>query len=402
MTPVAEEEQMMGQDSEEDAGDIRSFKYCHLARIYIYQIYLRRFLMTHTGRKAGLEEVKALEEGGRSEAILRMLATKSSVFHEADIDASGFWKNIGNSPSGGSCCKYLVELFDGSGYGDQSGGHLEELGDLAQESTEWLGNLPTRHVPDGSNRWDTSLEDILAPHIIDLLVEKAQYHYGLKRMAPEELEKPPPKVIRGPDAPLSPSPVPSELFIGDQSPVPMPDYAEYGYLIHVWSAAPEGVHWAWKARREEAKGLEGGNRSEAALRDLVTKASEAEKDDWRMIRQHIENIFETGYELSDEDIDTLLPLAFGRILGIGPPEGLVTRIWADYLRRLAMKVNMEAASCIQGILYDLRSPSFANDVIWSKISKGFTILFGPEHRLDGWGNGWSLLMRTFIRRTIKD
>ncbi|KAK4060023.1 uncharacterized protein Triagg1_10924 [Trichoderma aggressivum f. europaeum] len=183
---------------------------------------------------------------------------------------------------------------------------------------------------------------------------------GSKRVAEEELETPPAKVIRGPDASRTPSPVPSGDFVGDPGPDPIPDYAEYEDLMKVWSAAPAGVHWAWKAKLEDAKGLEEGNRSEAALRDLLAKASEAEDADWRVVFQQVKDAFEKGQAVSDQVIDTQLALAFGRIMGICPPEGPVTNVWGNYFRRAAGKVNRGAAFCIGEILSNLQRPDTTN------------------------------------------
>lgn len=225
--------------------------------------------------------------------------------------------------------------------------------------------VPTKLVfPHG---WDLSLEDFAPSHILDLFIEKYRYQYdrverdgfagalgdakftidrnlmwmpeGMKRMAPDELEKPPRKVIRAPDASRSPSPLPLDYDVEqyvaspEPGPEPTPDHPEYEDMVQTWSAVPDGAHWSWKATLEEVKTLAEVNRSETILRGLVTKASEAEKDDWKMLRQKVRDIFEHGQEVSEDDMNTNIPLAFGRQLGLHHPEGPVANAWRNHFMR---------------------------------------------------------------------
>ncbi|KAL7935193.1 hypothetical protein V8C35DRAFT_333784 [Trichoderma chlorosporum] len=242
-------------------------------------------------------------------------------------------------------------------------------------------------------KWDICLEDILPAHTLDILHEKARYHYdrlerlghvavlgdselmvdrdlnwmptNMKRMAPEDLEQRPRKVIRGPDAPRSPSPTLSTdgfVQFEEEEPAPVPDYPEYEEIAQALSAAPDTVHWAWKEGLEDVKALEEGNRPEAKLKELVTKAAVAAKDDWRTIRKKVEKVLKDGEALTKAEVDAELPLAFGRLLGIRPPEGPYPEeigLW-NHFRKPARAVDLAVATHIGDILDYCGKPS-AND-----------------------------------------
>ncbi|KAF3067896.1 hypothetical protein CFAM422_008563 [Trichoderma lentiforme] len=242
---------------------------------------------------------------------------------------------------------------------------------------------PTKlKIPDG---WDREMDDKLPSHEVDAKVEELQYHYdrceaqglltiardaefyvdrsfrwmprGMKRMAPEELAKPPRKVIRGPDAPRRPSPVAPDWYFGGLVPMQEPgkevilDYPEYEDLVKTWSASiPDGAHWAWKAGLEEIKGLEEGSRSEATLRTLVTKAFLSEQRDWNLVQQKVTQFLDGDRAVTLHEVEAVLPLAFGRILGIRPPDYSAGDVWLNCLQPQATEVNRAAVRRIEAIL----------------------------------------------------
>ncbi|KAL7952973.1 hypothetical protein V8C34DRAFT_298138 [Trichoderma compactum] len=134
---------------------------------------------------------------------------------------------------------------------------------------------------------------------------------------------------------VSPSLVASDWNLGETVPTQepatelIPDHPEYEDLVRTWPAVPDGAHWAWEAGLEKIKALEEGRRSAAVLRPLVTKAYEAKKNDWRLVRQKMTQVLKEDGALTLYEMDIVLPLAFGRILGIRLPEDLAGDIWSD-------------------------------------------------------------------------
>lgn len=253
---------------------------------------------------------------------------------------------------------------------------------------------PTAAMNIGISALDYNLEDWLPPHVLSRITQMHRTHYEklvemgyvsvngdnemrvghnllwtpkeMKPLGPEDFRKAPPKVIYGPMAARR-SVTPSEwdfdsASVASPPPEPTFDYPNYNGLLAAWSRVPARAHWAWKEGLEQLKSLAEGNRPEMELRKLVTAAIDAEERDYEILNQRLWAMLEMT-PLSDNDLFTVLPMAFGRWLGFPPPTVYVSDLWEEYFIPLGVEQNVPAVFYVSTILNHLRNAKYSPTAI---------------------------------------
>ncbi|KAF3067890.1 hypothetical protein CFAM422_008569 [Trichoderma lentiforme] len=130
------------------------------------------------------------------------------------------------------------------------------------------------------------------------------------------------------------------------APRPEPDYAKYSAAMEFWSQMRGNIHLSWIEGRDEARRLEVGSRSASVLRKLVTKAMREEVHDVEYVRFKL-NSATDRHPLLQDDVERAIPLALGRLMGIGPPDDedqtalMSDNLWrGNFIPRSTLKLNL--------------------------------------------------------------
>jgi hypothetical protein len=246
--------------------------------------------------------------------------------------------------------------------------------------------------------WNYRLEDYVPASILSRMTMTARLHYqkltkdghvsvngrtemvvgpnlfwtprNMRPITQEDLERPPERIIYGPDAARR-SPTPSVISLGSRSRVtfalsPEPpreiDSPHYENLLEAWTRMPEKAHWSWKEGLVKLRDLPVGSRTEIALRKLVTEAVEGEARDVNTLSKRLMSMGDMD-PLTDNDLLTIIPLAFGRLLGLEPPSATLVDVWNDHFMQLAADHRAPEAICVLTILGHLKTVKYAPRMI---------------------------------------
>ncbi|PTB67150.1 hypothetical protein BBK36DRAFT_1140900 [Trichoderma citrinoviride] len=150
-----------------------------------------------------------------------------------------------------------------------------------------------------------------------------EYH----RLAPLGVDLPPPPELDGP-LPLSwKATAPPTVRFAEEAkeevtgPEGLQDEAAYNHLMTGWAGLPEDCHFVWIDGLEKLRGLEPQQRKTKTLLDLVRDCLLMEKADKGFVEDVVQRV-EKGEKLEEEVLFSKLPSAFGRILGVGPMDGV--------------------------------------------------------------------------------
>ncbi|KAL6824657.1 hypothetical protein J3E69DRAFT_381531 [Trichoderma sp. SZMC 28015] len=106
----------------------------------------------------------------------------------------------------------------------------------------------------------------------------------------------------------------------DEKQLPQePDYDKYAAMMELWSKIHPKAHLSWREGLETARQLQAGERSVSVLRRLVTKAMREEVTDVEFVRYKFRTASDRNPIMQD-DVSRLIPLALGRLMGIGSPD----------------------------------------------------------------------------------
>ncbi|KAL7935204.1 hypothetical protein V8C35DRAFT_333790 [Trichoderma chlorosporum] len=117
----------------------------------------------------------------------------------------------------------------------------------------------------------------------------------------------------------------SALTTPDQEEaVAQPDYEKYENMMLHWETFmvtdPKPLmHLSWKKGLEEAKGLNVNERSVGSLRGLVRRAIRDTEEDLLSLRIPV-HATSRWLPVLEDDVSLILPLALGRLMGLGPPK----------------------------------------------------------------------------------
>ncbi|KAM0253979.1 hypothetical protein ACHAQJ_006992 [Trichoderma viride] len=254
-------------------------------------------------------------------------------------------------------------------------------------------NLPPLLIKCIPPSWDRKLDEYIPQHILQGFIQKHRYQFerlvnegritvngsnkmmvdsdlmwvaqGTRSPNAKDFEKPPARYLCGPDVRFrdaTPSTVYSEHESVVENETPEPDDQRYQSLMEDWSKVPDGVHWAWIDGLSQLKSLLQGGRQESVLRQLVTDAQQQEQNDHKMLRGTL-CAMEGLQTLSDGDLDTKIPLLFGRLLGLQPPGNRVSDIWYDHFVPLATGSVLQVAFVVCRIMAGLRNTRYRPEQI---------------------------------------
>ncbi|KAL7905128.1 hypothetical protein GGI35DRAFT_471993 [Trichoderma velutinum] len=99
-----------------------------------------------------------------------------------------------------------------------------------------------------------------------------------------------------------------------------PDYDKYAAMMELWSKIHPKAHLSWREGLETARRLQAGERSVSVLRKLVTKAMREEVTDVEFVRYKFRTASDR-YPIMQDDVSRAIPLALGRLMGMGSPDG---------------------------------------------------------------------------------
>lgn len=188
---------------------------------------------------------------------------------------------------------------------------------------------------------------------------------GMEPITKQDLDGVPKKLLYGPEADRR-SETPSVPRFGDRSnkrvtfaqepEVPV-DSPEYLRLLEAWSKVPNEAHWSWKEGLLRLAVIPAGYRTELALRQLVSEAIDGEARDAAILEERMRSTA-TMDSLTDYDLLTVLPMAFGRFLGFEPPSETFSNVWVEYFVPLAKDKRTQESVCISCILSHLKTAKY--------------------------------------------
>ncbi|KAL7802967.1 hypothetical protein V8C43DRAFT_312399 [Trichoderma afarasin] len=152
----------------------------------------------------------------------------------------------------------------------------------------------------------------------------------------------------------SASPVHSSQWtdIGSQVTQPPRESLFYAPLLESWSKVPQQTHWAWKHGLQLLKDLPEEERQDETFKKLISTAQAQHNQDISLLNECLSSLH-TLEDLSDYDLDITVPTAFGRFIGLPPPQGAVVDAWAEHF--LTIDEPSPQVGCISMVLGHLRS-----------------------------------------------
>ncbi|KAF3075358.1 hypothetical protein CFAM422_002465 [Trichoderma lentiforme] len=159
----------------------------------------------------------------------------------------------------------------------------------------------------------------------------------------------------------SASPVHSSQWTDTGSQVTQPPRESlfYAPLLESWSKVPGQAHWAWKHGLQLLKDLPEEERQDETFKKLISTAQTQHNQDISLLNECLSSLY-TLEDLSDYDLYITVPTAFGRFIGLPPPQDGVVDAWAEHF--LTIEEPSPQVKCISMILGHLRSakanPSF--------------------------------------------
>ncbi|KAL6792115.1 hypothetical protein J3E68DRAFT_438388 [Trichoderma sp. SZMC 28012] len=126
----------------------------------------------------------------------------------------------------------------------------------------------------------------------------------------------------------------------------------YSPLLESWSKVPEQAHWAWKHGLQLLKDLPEEERQDETFKKLISTAQAQHNQDISLLNECLSSL-DTPKDLSDYDLDITVPTAFGRFIGLPPPQDVVVDAWAEHF--LTIDGPTPQVQCISMILGHLRS-----------------------------------------------
>ncbi|KAL6804893.1 hypothetical protein GGI42DRAFT_367787 [Trichoderma sp. SZMC 28013] len=152
------------------------------------------------------------------------------------------------------------------------------------------------------------------------------------------------------------APVHSSQQTGTESPAIWPQAPReslfYAPLLESWSKVPQQAHWAWKHALQLLKDLPKEKRQDETFKALISTAQAQHNQDISLLNECLSSLY-TLEDLSDYDLYIAIPTAFGRLIGLPPPQGAVVDAWAEHF--LTIEKPSPQVKCISMILGYLRS-----------------------------------------------
>ncbi|KKO97848.1 hypothetical protein THAR02_10052 [Trichoderma harzianum] len=210
-------------------------------------------------------------------------------------------------------------------------------------------------------------EKILRSHYLPYFVNSSLFgNLGTRLQTPSDLSKgvlttfsqispfwKPTALGDGSEPSLHPSALSSESTVIEPTESQAPrESLFYVPLLECWSKVPQQTHWAWKHGLQLLKDLPGEERQDETFKKLVSAAQTQHNQDISLINECLSSLY-THEGLSDYDLYIAVPTAFGRFIGLPPPQDRVVDAWTEHF--LTIHEPSPQVKCISMILGHLRS-----------------------------------------------
>ncbi|KAL6886667.1 hypothetical protein HDV57DRAFT_491058 [Trichoderma longibrachiatum] len=228
----------------------------------------------------------------------------------------------------------------------------EPRDDRLKPEGEWQPEKVRQYFQETRQHYDQVIPKYMRPvWPYELILDR----YG--RLAPLGADLPPPPEVDGPlplswkaKAPRFEEEAKEEDMTGPEG---LQDEAAYDHLMTGWAGLPKDCHFVWIDGLEKLRGMEPQQRKTKTLLDLVRGCVLMENADKDYVMRVIDRVVK-GEKLEDEVLSSKLPSAFGRILGVGPLDGVPAqkKPWEDHYAPYLRNDRQEDANCAVAYLLD--------------------------------------------------